>query len=188
MGVELISQGYYNFTSTPDNCKISTDGSLNLSNISSTCAHTSSHLTTNVLRDDLNDGTPTTSIVIWTGHIMDNNERSTSSLPTSPRQSVVINPWLTSTLNNADDIEREHSFDLMHELTHQLGVWDHYCYSSDNMGVCNNPNCDKCIWGFDDIRQNCIMSYRADLSTLSDAKTYCIDCQVIIQNHLNDHH
>lgn len=183
-GLVLVPQCYA-FTSTPDSCKISVSGSVNSSNISNACSHTTSHLNTIQLRNDLSDGTSTASIVIWTGHIMDQNERSDSSLQ---RQSVVITPWLTSTLTSYNDVERENVFTLIHELSHQIGAPDHYCYGKQNGALsCTNPDCDVCSVGLTATRV-CLMSNRMDISTVSDADLYCSDCINTIRAHLYDHH
>ena len=110
-----------------------------------------------------------------------------SSNSNSTRYSVVITPWLTSTLTNTSDIERENVFDLAHEQSHQLGAPDHYCDGVGISGKCTNAYCDICVNGMISAR-SCLMSYRYDLSTLTDQNMYCGDCNTTIANHVNNHH
>jgi len=186
-----ITPTYTTYTSSADTCKIYQYGSVSSWTIDQGCSHSSCHLTTTTLRNDLADGTPTATVAIWTGHLMRDNEgdRSNSS---SSRNSIVITPWLFSTFDDEttfkSDVEREYIFTLMHELSHQLGAPDHYC--REDYGIdrkCSNPYCDKCQNGLSTPRA-CIMSERCDLSTLTDEEMYCDDCMSMIQAHLNSHH
>lgn len=185
-GVELIST-YTAYESSADLCK----GNVTPTSINNECIHNPYHLTNNVLRDDLPNGTDTASVVIWTGHIMAGNGASSSSFS---RHSVVITPMATITqtgmsyINKSEqDIQKESVYSLMHELSHQLGAPDHYCYGSDDEnGKCANKDCDRCVHGTNP--RACIMSGRDDISTLTDQEIYCEDCRTIIANHLYDHH
>ena len=183
-----ITPTYYTFTSSPDTCKIDKYGSVSTSTLNQDCSHLFGHLTTTKLRNDLEDGTSTTSVVIWTGHLMKDNDRSNSN---SDRYSVVITPWVVSTFDKndaeyANNVEREYIFDLMHELSHQLGAPDHYCYGVGLFGVCSNEYCDECQ--NDRSPRACLMSWRYDVSDLTDESMYCDDCTTMIDEHLDDHH
>ncbi len=188
--IQITSQ-YYSYTSSGDTCKKQLYGSVSLSSIGKNCTHSSCHLTTSVLRDDLNNGTDTATVVIWTGHLMNDNygDRSNSN---SYRHSVVITPWLTSTYIDTntfeEDVYRENVFTLIHELSHQIGAPDHYCYGIKNGdSVCSNNYCDECRNGYSEPR-SCLMSYRYDISTLTDEEMYCNDCITAINAHLANHH
>lgn len=179
-----VIPNFTSYSSSADTCKIMTYGGVYVGNCGETCKHTSTHLTTTVLRNDLSNGTTTTSVTIWTGHKMKDNARSNSN---STRYSIVITPWLTSTLSTAGDTERENVFDLTHEQSHQLGAPDHYCYGVGSSGVCSNEHCDECRNGYSKPRE-CLMSKRYDVSTLTDQNMYCSDCKYDISSHLDSHH
>ena len=62
---------------------------------------------------------------------------------------------------------------MMHELSHQLGAPDHYCYGpSTTSEGCANPNCDTCYMGRDAERP-CMMTYRYDIEA-TDEDVYAI--------------
>ena len=185
-----ITPTYYTFTSSPDTCKINKYGSVSSSTINQGCSHLFCHLTTTKLRNDLDDGTSTTSVVIWTGHLMEDNDNDRSN-SNSSRHSVVITPWLVNTFDKDEaeyenNVEREYVFDLMHELSHQLGAPDHYCYGVGLFGVCSNEYCDECQ--NDQSPRACLMSWRYDVSDLTDEAMYCNDCTAMIDEHLDGHH
>ena len=137
-----------------------------------------------ISRNDLPNGTTTTSVAIWTGHLLGSGERSNSH---ASRYSIIIIPWLTSTLTSSADIERENVFDLTHEQSHQIGAPDHYCYGVGSSGKCSNAYCDICVNGRTSIR-DCLMSYRYDISSLTDNNMYCGDCKAAISSHVGSHH
>lgn len=186
-----ITPTYTTYTSSADTCKIHCYGSVSSWTIDQGCSHSSCHLTTENLRNDLGDGTPTATVAIWTGHLMKDiiEDRSNSHFT---RDSVVITPWLVYNFNDVttynSDVEHMYVPELMHELSHQLGAMDHYCYKDYGIdGKCTNPYCDKCQNGYSTPRA-CLMSEYPDLSTIPDEKIYCDDCITMIQAHLNAHH
>lgn len=76
----------------------------------------------------------------------------------------------------------------MHELSHQLGARDHYCYGvATAKSGCANKNCDVCYLGRSTIR-SCMMSYRLNIETEDEATLYCSSCLADINNHLTNHH
>jgi hypothetical protein len=183
-----------------DDCKWDQFGVISDKFLDSPCTHSKYCTTTEQLREDLlaqtGMGDGITSIVLWTGHRMQDNEndRSNSRIDT---KSVVITRLHTTEWNVLSNsyLEKtpeekyiEETFTLLHELSHQLEAPDHYCYGKDDTtGVCNNKTCDVCCFDFDYPRA-CVMSYRYDLSTLSDNQMYCEECETIIRDHLADHH
>ena len=176
------------YTSPADTCKILQFGSVTWSHLASTCSHSPTHLTTTKLRDSLSNGTAINTVAIWTGHILDGNPASNSSFN---RHSIVLTPKHTTNSDYSNKTEaivkRESTFTLMHESSHQLGAPDHYCYGVGSSGKCSNTNCDICYLGMTSAR-NCLMSYRYDISTLSNDEIYCDDCIETINNHLSNHH
>ena len=153
-------------------------GRLTFANLHSGCLHTPSHLTGNVLRDDLNDGTDNSTVAIWTGHILNNNGASTSN---SSRHSIVLTPKYTTDETNEysnkspQEVAFQSIYTLMHECSHQLGAPDHYCAGVGASGVCSNKSCDVCYKSGYNSPRRCIMSYRYDISTLDDNEIYCYD-------------
>lgn len=78
--------------------------------------------------------------------------------------------------SNDAEVRKESIFTLMHELSHQLGAPDHYCYGpSTTSEGCANPNCDTCYMGRDAERP-CMMTYRYDIE--APMKMFCIVLRV----------
>ena len=71
----------------------------------------------------------------------------------------------------------EYTYDLMHELSHQLTIPDHYCYDPYTESPCSNLDCDRCYKNLSAIRE-CIMGYRYD-------DVCCNDCINTINNYLD---
>ena len=90
---------------------------------------------------------------------------------------------------------------LLHELSHQLGAPDHYCYGTEENGPndkCDNParDCYKCDHNYAP-EPYCIMSKYApdavyEVSKGSSLNIYCYSCSGWgskgIFSHLEDHH
>ena len=89
---------------------------------------------------------------------------------------VVVTPYSTNT-----------DFTFLHELSHQLGAPDHYCYGKLASLVCVNLNCDECYHGMAEPR-SCMMSEVINIDEYSDTTLYCSDCLDDIREHLSDHH
>ncbi len=181
---------YVLHTSSADNCKIARFGSVASDNLVAGCPHSSSHLTPTAMRDVMGNGTNVISRILWTGHIMTGNPASNS---VSSRYSVIATPKHTttgSTYTNKSDAEvrKESIFTLMHELSHQLGAPDNYCYGiPDGSKVCSNTSCDICYMGRETTR-SCMMTYRYDIEATDEDVLYCSSCLQIIAAHLTDHH
>lgn len=186
-GLNSSSQ-YVLHTSSADICKINQTGSVTNSNLTIGCPHNTSHLTKDALHAIMGSGTSTTSYVLWTGHILPGNPPSSSYSDFS----VIITPNQTTNSNyvNKSDAEvrMESLYTLMHELSHQLGAPDHYCYGvSEGDSVCINSNCDICYMG-KTVARECMMSYRRDIENWNECLLYCTSCLSVIDNHLTEHH
>ncbi len=174
------------------------------------CPHSPSHLTADCLIADVGYGDSIQTNAIWTGHLLEGRSSSYANYYT-----VLIMPWLSDPNDTAEDDQSIAGLDepselvdtmarkLFHELGHQLGMFDHYCYEaidvdidtedddpSDNVAElpCGNDFCDECVNGLDDPR-TCIMS-NTDASVVAflDADSLCSDCKVLIKVHLINHH
>lgn len=180
---------YVMHTSSADTCKIEQYEAVASDNLTASCPHSSTHLTSTALRNVMGDGTNVTSRVLWTGHIMPGNPASNAS---SNRYSVIATPkhTTTSTYTNKSDSEvrKQSIFTLMHELSHQLGAHDHYCYGiATGSSVCSNTYCDVCYMGKTETR-DCMMSFRYDIEATDEDVLYCSACLGDIDTHLTDHH
>ena len=185
-GIQVISSTTL-YTSPADTCKINRYGSVTAGNLTASCTHSPTHLTTQALRNALGNGTATMSKVLWTGHILPGNPSSNSA-----GYSVIITPRHTTSgsgyTNKSDsDVRIESIFTLMHETSHQLGLPDHYCYDENTENGCPNLSCDRCYNGMQRPRQ-CLMSYRYDVETVPEATLYCTSCLAAVNAHLANHH
>lgn len=76
----------------------------------------------------------------------------------------------------------------MHELSHQLGAPDHYCYGIEpGETSCINDHCDICVNG-ETRERSCMMTYRYDIEDTKESTLYCSSCLADIGNHLSGHH
>lgn len=192
-GVAIVSQ-CNSFESPADVCKELNYGQVTFNNLHETCEHNPKHITPIQLRNTLPDGTQNSSVVIWTGHILLNNPSSDSN---KSRFSILITPSQTTTevagsnmRNNKSESEifTQSIYSFAHEISHQLGNPDHYCYRKNESNVCDNPNCDICVYGYVNPR-SCLMGDRnTGLLSLPDDNLLCSECQARIQQHLNEHH
>lgn len=182
------------FNSPADVCKEMNYGQIIFNNLHEDCTHAPIHITPTQLRNALSNGTTTTSVVIWTGHILLNNPASNSD---KTRFSILITPSQTTTpvagsnmRNNKSESEIviQSVYSLSHEVSHQLGNPDHYCYGRNGINPCSNSNCDICVYGYANVR-SCLMGNR-DTGLLSQPDDYllCTECQARIINHLEGHH
>ncbi len=79
----------------------------------------------------------------------------------------------------------EYTYVLMHELSHQLSLPDHYCYGiPEGYEVCRNLHCDQCYKGYAEPR-NCMMSYYYDLYKTDVEDLYCDDCIDMMNEYLD---
>ncbi|MBR3961247.1 MAG: RICIN domain-containing protein [Clostridia bacterium] len=189
-GLTMLST-YSFYTSAADTCKITGYGSVTSENLGWSCIHPNGHLTTEALRIDLGEGTNVNPKVLWTGHDLDGNPPSDSA----PGSCNVIitrgHTYNEITGENYNDakIREENLLTLMHEISHQLGAYDHYC-RKDNVqqnAPCSNPNCDLCRVGLTQKRA-CLMSCVGDVENGDESSLYCSDCISIINAHIADHH
>ena len=182
--------------SLADTCKEQLYGEVNATTINSACLHLNSHLTTDTIRSSWYSGTNTISAVFFTGHWIEANIGGDSN---SQNHSVVIIPNETvaesidgdgnkiyTNLSKSETIDKSTDI-LMHELAHQLGAPDHYCYNKidGGSGKCDNPDCDECVYGRTE--RACLMSGTRS-SSLSLDELYCNECENVIKNHLLNHH
>ena len=187
-GVKLVGS-VQSFESICDQCKTDRYGTLSSVYLNINCPHSPVCLNTLNIRNDLfntdSDGNEITSVVIWSGHRMLNyeNDRSNS---VNASHSVVMTTYGIGDWSDEDAKYAKRTKTLFHELSHQLGVPDHYCYddAEEEGGKCSNPNCDTCVKAYDDTRK-CIMGQGTNIT---DNTVYCTECLNAIGNHLADHH
>lgn len=116
-------------------------------------------------------------------------EAPQSGAYTEPYHTVIITIGAVTDGNynnlSAERIKKEYIFDLTHEISHQIGAPDHYCYGPDETGKCRNAFCDRCQYGTDP--RFCFMTDRMEWPF--DPQTiYCNDCKNEIMTHLSSHH
>ncbi len=187
-GLEIVPT-YSLIISSADSCK----GTVTSSNLSSSCIHDTNGgcLNRANLYNDVNPGSRTKSVVLWTGHILYNNVGS--AMQTNGSFRMVITPSQV-VLSNQGYINQseEHTyvnyiFSLMHELAHSMGTDDHYCTLQSGQVICGNETCDKCVYHYDEVRI-CLMGIRQNVAELIVENTFCSTCKDIITDHIRDHH
>ena len=187
-----VSSSRSSYTSYADDCKIEEYGNVYTENLAEECEHTENHLYRDELEmeftSDKGEGSNVVTKVLWTGHILDGNAPSASY---SSDHTVIITPRYTTDINtyeNLGDIKivLESEYTLLHELSHQLGAHDHYCYRDNGSAHCSNPYCARCD---SSAIPFCLMSSRFDdVSSISPHSLYCDECEEIITQHIDDHH
>lgn len=195
-----VSATYSSFTSSADTC---TGTPVTLADTVDGCNHSGTdHKTRNCIKDDIvsqfGSGNNTTAKIVWTGHVLE----SGSSCSYADEHIILIaNGTVTDSSNNnrTDDVIRyQRIYDMLHEISHQFGAPDHYCYDVDSEN-CNNPtnDCYRCDRNLT-VEPDCVMTARKyDLESRlnnGDVDTiYCSQCMSSthakgILTHLNDHH
>ena len=190
-GINVVAT-YTSFQSYMDDCKHLSFNSVHQSNLYLPCTHSPAHHTSGAVVEDFvgiyGNGTNTTSRAIWTGHILQDNARSTSW---AASYTVLITPYAYVDASNnyatesGYEVNEESRFDLMHELSHQLGLVDHYCGKDSGQDTCNNDSCWKCHGWPNPI---CIMDERKNVEIVSSDALYCSTCINNVNSHLIDHH
>ena len=163
-------------------------------------------------------GTQRSPIVLWTGH---NQLTATTNRQHRNNAGCVIwrrpigndpPPFLTlmtaqTTLSSSNTFNANPARNvLLHEMAHQLGANDHYCYWRHthpghtgphpnymhiNGGRCGNP--DRACWACDlDLQRppNCVMTSSSTASQFNTlgSDIFCRDCQININGTLFHHH
>ena len=194
-----ITAEYIGYTSKADDCKTEIYNEVSSATVNYNCTHSTNCMQTYKLRyeliSDVGTGNISKSKVLWTGHnMMDyENDRSNSVYD---NHTVILTPWLTTEYNAVSntyeekgyDIKlNEYTFDLMHELSHQLSLPDHYCYGRPNANeACRNLHCDKCYKGLDGNRE-CMMNFRYYIDKRNVEDLYCDDCINMMHEYLNEY-
>ena len=197
-GITLYYSVYDVYTSICDRCVLDQSHVINSDTLETLCRHNPSCATTMNLRNELFSsvipGDETTTVVIWSGRKMSAYIADRSSSVETNHSIVMttygIEDW--NALENAygppidtDEVFKIRTNTLFHELSHQLGAPDHYCYKDwDENLKCSNDYCDSCVYGYDKIRK-CITG--SD-TLMTDQVVYCDDCLSMISDHIEDHH
>lgn len=186
------------YTSTADQCKIWSYGSVTTSNLASQCSESGKHnsdscLTNTALGADLikkfGKSGVSFSKVAWTGHILKNNERSASTVGMGE---ILMTPYGTVDENNSyanvseEIIREDRIYTLVHETGHQLGLNDHYCYDdiSPETNKCSNIYCSR-HYG-DSIPEGCIMYDRLNVEKTSANSMFCDNCKKTIEEKISN--
>ena len=166
-----LTSSYYPYTSLADRCK--TEQHPN-----STCTINPKCYTPQALRGqfvvDKGEGTDTHSLVLWSSHEAALSDSSDSDLFS---KTIVIIPM--SHMNHSKN------FQFLHELSHQLGAYDHYC-KNGNSG-CEDPYCCECRPEMA-ASESCVMFDGEHVETATDQALFCSVCISIINGHLYSHH
>ena len=192
--------------STPDNCKLSRNISINSNNINndnlSICPANPSINGTcpnhqegdedctswlQIYRDfiALNPGSNTTTSVLFTGNRLYNSNGNTCNRSYIWYNNGIVfqEIWSNSTsyYNNMLPC-------LTHEIAHTIGAPDHY-HELKTDGTCRSGDiCSEC--GNNKRPAYCIMNnvWGADLENVDPENIFCQECKVDIISHLNEHH
>ena len=196
-GIKII-ESIELYTSICDQCVLDQSHVLTSDTLETLCRHYPYCATTMNLRNDLFSrvisGDEMMTVVIWSGRKMSayKDDRS-NSLETD--HSVVMTTYGVPGWDSMKDgygspndtaaIFSERTNTLFHELSHQLGAPDHYCYEDwDENDKCSNSYCDRCVYYLDEPRV-CIMGRD---TSITDSVIYCENCFRLISEHIEDHH
>ncbi len=196
------SYSIQSYTSYADNLA---QGTLTLDDINERTDAKTSDMLNSDLVSQFGNGTDTMTRVAWTGHMTGTTiyDLLSSSYDRSHSVVLLLGYVVDSNGNNYSPtaVKKGSVRGLLHELSHQLGAPDHYCYGNENNGPndkCDNPtrDCYKCDYGSDN-EPYCIMSYFApdavyEVSKGNSLNIYCYNCSGWgskgIFSHLEDHH
>ncbi len=179
------------YTSVADNCKIMSYGLVDLNNLGNSCPQTSGHYSDSCLlsdnvRDDLRNqfgrGGGSISKVVWIGHIMKDNARSNAIVGNGD---IIMTPY--GTIGQTEtEIREDRVYTLVHETSHQFGIYDHYC-KEDYQGPllrCTNTHCIDCYGNGES--KDCIMYKRENIEEEMFTELYCDACKENILNYIKD--
>lgn len=193
----------YDYVSCADTC---TGTPVTLSDTTSDCSHLIKDKTRAKIRDNLESqfgtGMNRLTRVAWTGHVLEDRASNSDSL--THTVVMTIGSVTDASNNNLSEAEIRYQriYTLLHELSHQLGAPDHYCYNeAGENGNCDNPTNDCHICDHNNAPAPiCIMTSRYgydDLETRLMAGNlsgvYCSQCRSSVHEkgiltHLEDHH
>ena len=187
------SYSIQSYTSYADNLA---QGTLTLDDINERTDAKTRDMLNSDLVSQFGNGTDTMTRVAWTGHMTGTTDNDLRSRSYGWTHSVIIllgsvtNPDGTNFHTTTVRIARINT--LLHELSHQLGAPDHYCYKDlGNDNKCTNTNCSHCVYGDNDPEciQSCKIRNVAIKVSMGEAlEIYCSDCKSCIFSHLNNHH
>lgn len=114
----------------------------------------------------------------------------------TPSQNVIMNDnnsngildyGDTYTNKTQNEIEYQSIFSLLHEISHQLGVDDHYCTRKEGEVSCGRESCYECNSQLN--KEQCVMYQRFDITQEGSYEDiFCDFCLEHIQAHLDHHH
>lgn len=185
----------YDYYSCADNCS---GLPITLAKTESVCDCSGSidHKIRAQLRIDLIEqfgaGDAKKSRIAWTGHYLEDGRSDSSSA-----SHTVVMAVKEENNNSGRSIRSLYVYSLLHEISHQLGAPDHYCYSSGTGGSypCDNENCFNCQQGCPP--PICLMSGFSFVENSMENHTtdslYCDQCKSLLHSqgigtHLLDHH
>lgn len=169
------------------------------------CAHGSGsepniHLTRTAINSEKFPNSNILTPVIWTGYILPTVNHRASV--TFNKRSIVMTPYnmtdfdeVTSKYVNesSDNVKKDSIYELLHEVCHTLGTYDHYCYYNYKLydpsnTPCTNEHCVICVNHIEE--KYCIMFANPSevIDQTADDDLLCQDCIQIIREHLADHH
>ncbi|MBQ8015720.1 MAG: Ig-like domain-containing protein [Clostridia bacterium] len=187
------------YTSTADQCKIWSYGSVYKSNLFADCAKMGYHYQDSCLwhvnmREkmllDKGKGSDVVGKCLWTGHIL---EGHVPSVTNSPLEAIVFTcrnvtaySSTTGQYKNISDAEirTKRIVEIVHETAHLLGAQDGYCFGVlEGEERCSNKYCYECnklpI-------PKCIMAQEVNPETEKDV--FCEECIETIKTHIAAHH
>jgi len=97
-----------------------------------------------------------------------------------------------NTLNPASLLNSVYRAVLLHEVGHELGAPDHYCYEhisgKDEFGNCYNSTCWTCALKLQ-VQPICVMTGNiTDIEKTSIETLFCNSCKNTIAAHIQSHH
>ena len=189
----------YDYVSCADTC---TGTPVTLSDTTSDCSHLVNEKTRLAIRTDLvlqfGAGMNRLTRVAWTGHVLEDRASNSDSL--THTVVMTIGDVIDALGNNLSEaqVKSRYTYILLHELSHQLGAPDHYCYDTSARN-CNNPtnDCHRCDHNGAPA-PDCVMSdwdntLESNIMQGNYEGLYCPQCKSSVHEkgiltHLEDHH
>ena len=201
VGIEIINK-YISFESNADLCCKEVDGNISLSELNEHAEEYDANFLYENFENITTKHNQTTILVIWTGHMYYRKKVIQANGIETPVYAsvswggvgIVMSPkhgeFAETVSNPYAEKLRVYTAVALHELSHQFGCIDHYCYNNYT-SLCDNVNCLTCYLSKSDDAKKyedcyiCIMNRTYEMGIPNDKSAHCGICSQQMLSYVN---